>query len=143
MLRVGSRKRHAAILRELEISVPFDLDEFIAGLERRRQRPIRMYPFAFEPGCPCGLWIATADVDYIYHHAGTTPFHATHIAVHELAHMLLGHDHTCAWDQIVSLIAPDVDQTLIKLILGRGAYSTTDERDAETVATLILSKHNR
>jgi hypothetical protein len=24
---------------------------------------------------------------YLYHEAGTTPFHATHIALHEIAHM--------------------------------------------------------
>ena len=91
------------------------------------------------PGCPCGLWIGTADADYIYHEAGTTPFHATHIALHEIAHMLLGHRHTAAWEQLISVLAPDVDQALIQLILGRGAYSTAEERDAETLASLILS----
>jgi len=63
MLRTGARGRHAAILRELEIPVPFDLGQFVAGLERRRQRPIRLRPFTSEPGCPCGLWIGTADAD--------------------------------------------------------------------------------
>jgi hypothetical protein len=53
--------------------------------------------------------------------------------------MLLGHQHTAAWDQLISLLAPDLDQALIELILGRSAYSTTEERDAETLASLILS----
>ena len=53
--------------------------------------------------------------------------------------MLLGHQHTAAWDQLISLLAPDVDQALIQLILGRSAYSTDEERDAETLASLILS----
>ena len=111
----------------------------MADLERQPDRPIRLRPFSFGPGCPCGLWIGTADADYIYHEAGTTPFHATHIALHELAHMLLGHRHTAAWDQFIRLLAPDVDQALITLILSRSAYSTTEERDAETLASLILS----
>ena len=85
------------------------------------------------------MWIGTANADYIYHEAGTTPFHATHIALDELAHMLLGHQHTAAWEQLISLLAPDVDQALIQLILGRSAYSTAEERDAETLASLILS----
>ena len=139
MLRAGATGRHAAILRELEMPVPFDLGQFVAGLERQRDRPIRLRPFTSGPGCPCGLWIGTADADYIYHEAGTTPFHATHIALHEIAHMLLGHQHAAAWEQLISLLAPDVNQALIQLILGRSAYSTDEERDAETLASLILS----
>ncbi len=53
--------------------------------------------------------------------------------------MLLGHQHTAAWNQLISLLAPDVDQALIRLILDRSAYSTAEERDAETLASLILS----
>jgi hypothetical protein len=33
--------------------------------------------------------------------------------------------------------------TLIQLILGRSAYSTTEERDAETLASLILTNAER
>jgi len=121
MLRMGAKMRHAAVIRELQVPVPFDLGEFVAGLEHQRNRPIRLRPFSSAPRCPCGLWIGTADADYIYHEAGTTPFHATHIALHELAHMLLGHQHSAAWDQLISLLAPDVDQALIRLILGRSA----------------------
>jgi len=139
MLRAGAKGRHAAIVRELDMPVPFDLGLFVAGLERQRQRPIRLRPFSSGPGVPCGLWIGTAEADYVYHEAGTTPFHATHIAVHEIAHMLLGHRHTAAWEQLIGLLAPDVDQALIQLILGRSAYSTAEERAAETLASLILS----
>jgi hypothetical protein len=139
MLRVGTTGRHAAIVRELDLPVPFDLGQFVAGLERQRERPIRLRPFMSGHGCPCGLWIGTADADYIYHEAGTTPFHATHIAVHELAHMLLGHQHTEAWEWLIGVLAPDVDQALIQLILGRGTYRTAEEQEAETLASLILS----
>jgi hypothetical protein len=139
MLRVSAKGRHAAIVRELELPVPFDLGQFVTVLERQRDRPIRLRPFSSGPGCPCGLWIGTTAADYIYHEAGTTPFHATHIALHEIAHMLLDHRHKAAWDQFVSLLAPDVDQALIQLILGRSAYSTAEEREAETLASLIMS----
>jgi hypothetical protein len=37
------------------------------------------------------------------------------------------------------LLAPDVGEALIQLILGRSAYSTTEEREAETLASLILT----
>ena len=143
MLRTGARGRHAAILRELEMPVPFDLGQFAAGLERQRHRPIRVRPFSSGPGGLCGLRLGTADADYIYHEAGTTPFHATHITLHEIAHMLLGHQHPAAWEQFIKLLAPDVDQALIKPILGRSAYASAEERDAETLASLILSSTTR
>jgi hypothetical protein len=105
MLRVSAKGRHAALVRELELPVPFDLGQFVTGLGRQRDRPIRLRPFSSGPGCPCGLWIGTTNADYIYHEAGTTPFHATHIALHEIAHMLLDHRHKAAWDQFISLAA--------------------------------------
>jgi hypothetical protein len=44
--------------------------------------------------------------------------------------MLLGHQHTAAWDEFVTLLAPDVDRALIQLILGRGAL-TRQRRDKQ------------
>jgi hypothetical protein len=59
------------------------------------------------PGIPCGLWIGTADVNYIYHEEGTTPCHQTHIALHELAHMLLNHrGATQVWERLANLLVP-------------------------------------
>lgn len=59
MLRVGAKERHAAIILKLHVPVPFDLGQFVSGLERQRDRPIRLRPFRSGPGCPCGLWIAS------------------------------------------------------------------------------------
>ena len=139
MLRVGAKGRHAAIVWELELPVPFDLDRFVARLERQRKRPIWLRSFSSGPGCPCGLWIGTADGDYIYYEAGTTPFHATIVALHEIAHVLLGHGHAAARDQIVRLLARRGPGTLIHLILGRSACTTAAEREADTLGSIILS----
>ena len=73
MLDAGGKGRHAALVRELGIPAPFDLSEFVAGLERQRHQPIRLCPFSSGPGIPCGLWIGTAEAHYIYHEQGTTP----------------------------------------------------------------------
>lgn len=132
--------RHAAIARELDIPAPFDLTEFTARLERQRNRPIRLRPFAFAPGMPTGLWIGTAEADYVYYEQDTTPFHATLIALHEIAHILLGHHGPTAWQNLARHVAPDVHPTLARLILGRSAYDTAEEREAETLASLILER---
>jgi hypothetical protein len=52
MLGVSAKGRHAAIVRELELPVPFDLGQFVAGLERQRARPIRLRPLSLRAGAP-------------------------------------------------------------------------------------------
>jgi hypothetical protein len=134
----GAKGRHAAIVEALDIPAPFDLTLFLARLGEQRRRPIRVCPFRSAPGVPCGMWIGTMDADYLYYEEGTTPYHQDHIALHEAAHMLLDHrGGTQVWEKLVKLLIPDVDPQLVQLILGRNVYSTQEERDAETLASLI------
>ena len=138
MRGAGGKRRHAAIVEALDIPAPFDLTLFLSRLGEQRRRPIRLCPFRSAPGVPCGMWIGTADADYLYYEEGTTPYHQDHIALHEAAHMLLDHQGgTQVWERLVNLLIPDVDPQLVQLILGRNVYSTQEERDAETLASLI------
>ena len=134
-----AKGRHtAAIVKELDIPAPFDLAEFITRLERKRRRPIRMCPFRSGPGVPCGMWIGTATEDFLYYEEGTTPYHQDHIALHEAAHMMLGHrGRTRVWERLASLLAPDVDPQFVQAIMGRSVYSSDEEQEAETLASLI------
>jgi hypothetical protein len=116
------------------------LGEFVARLSNQRGRPILLRPFSSGPSMPCGLWIGAVDADYIYCEAGTTPFHMAHIALHEIAHMLLDHCGLSAWQNLARQIAPDVHPSLVQLILSRSAYSTPEERYAETLASLVLNR---
>jgi hypothetical protein len=144
VLGAGGKGRHAALAWERDIPAPSDLGEFVLGLERQRHRPIRLCPFSSGPGIPCGLWIGTADADYIYHGEGTTPYHQTHIALHEPAHMLLDHRGGAqVWERLVNLLVPDVDPQLVQLVLGRSMYTTEEERDADHLRELGLSRYRR
>jgi hypothetical protein len=136
----GWKRRHAAIVRELDFPGPFGLEEFAARLGRQRGRPVLLCPFTAKAGVPCGLWIGTAEADYVYYERGTTPYHATSIALHEIAHLLLGHRGIAAWQDLAQWLAPDVDPSLVRIILGRSAYSTPEERDAETLASFMLER---
>jgi len=138
---IESTERHVAILRDLDIPAPFDLGLFVSWLQRQRGRNIQLCPFRSGADMPCGFWVSTAEADYIYYEAATTPFHQTHIVMHEIAHILLGHrDRTRTWQGVARLLAPDLDPALIRLILGRGAYGAAEEEEAETLASLILQQ---
>jgi hypothetical protein len=128
------------MVADLDIPQPFDLSRFLAHVERRRSRRIFVHPFTSGPGIPCGLWLGTARADHIFHEAGTTPWHRTHITLHEVAHMLLGHGGGGSKPGLERLLAPDVDPALVRLILGRGMYTTAEEREAEMMASMILGQ---
>jgi hypothetical protein len=135
------KRRFAAILGDLDIPQPFDLSQFLASLALQRQRMIFLHPFTSGPGVPCGVWLATARADHIFHESSTTAWHVTQIVLHEIAHMLLGHrERAQSSPGLASLLAPDLDQALIRLILGRSAYATAEEQDAETLASLIVQR---
>jgi hypothetical protein len=136
-----AQRRCAAIAASLDIPRPFDLDVLLARVAASRGREIYLHSFVSGPGIPCGLWLGTAKADHIFAEAGTSPWHRTQIAVHELAHMLLGHG--TAGDgavRLAGLLAADVSPTLTRLFLSRSVYASADERDAETLASLILTR---
>jgi len=133
-----ARRRHAAIIADLDIPRPFDLRRFLAQVERRRNRRIFLHPFTSGPGIPTGLWLGTSTADHIFHEAGSTPWHRTQITLHEVAHMLLGHGGKESMDRLERLLAPDVSPALARLVMGRTKYTTAEEREAETLASLIL-----
>jgi hypothetical protein len=54
--------------------------------------------------------------------------------------MLLGHGAGGNRRGLGRLLAPDVDPALARLVLGRSAYTTAEEQEAEPVASLILGQ---
>jgi hypothetical protein len=136
-LRVRCRKLVAA----LDLPVPFDLDEFCMRIGRQRSRSIRLLPLDLPPDGPCGLWIATRDVDYVFHHSGTSVLHQRHIVLHELGHILAGNSAVGASvDERVGRLLPDLDPRLVRGVFARTSYTDKDEREAETIATLIQAR---
>ena len=136
-----AQRRCAAIAARLDIPRPFDLDVLLARVAASRGREIYLHSFVSGPGVPCGLWLGTTRADHIFAEAGTSPWHRTQIVVHELAHMLLGHGTTGdGAERLAGLLAPGVSPALIRLFQSRSVYSSAEERDAETLASLILTR---
>ena len=136
------RRRGEARLRDLDLSIPFDLEAFCRALARRRGRSLQVHPLATGIA-PYGLWLATPAADYVVYEADTSPLHRLHIILHELSHIIYEHrpvpfgDHSAP---ILSDVFPDFQPDTIRYLLQRTIYSTDEEQEAEVLATLILER---
>ena len=125
----------------LSLPDPFDVAEFVSALAARRGRPIEMVPVTAKPNLPCGLLLTTAGADYILYSADTTPLHQQHILLHEAAHLLCGHqDDRSALVSAAQVLLPTLPSALVERVLGRTVYTEPQEREAEIVASLIVSR---
>lgn len=70
----------------------FGIENFIHHLEAQRARSILCTPYDFRPDVT-GVWIPAETADYIFYSRYTHPVHQIHIVLHEIAHMLLKHEH--------------------------------------------------
>lgn len=158
---VGIEERFDNLSHTVPIPQPWDLTSYVAEVAAHRGRPITLHPIdtTVLSGSGCGtgsgLWIAKRDADVIVYGADTTPWHAEHIVVHELGHMLLGHGTMSAHADhprpalpahmlaAVSELLPSISPESIAHVLGRTDYGTERERDAETFADMVMLRAMR
>ncbi|MFE2145172.1 hypothetical protein ACFXA3_26120 [Streptomyces sp. NPDC059456] len=140
--------RFAAVLDELEIARPLDVEDLCRAVAERRGRPLHLLPLPESAGADaglCGLWLGLADSDVVFYEPGTSPVHRTHIILHELAHILLDHGKLADGESaVLAGLFPSLDPALVSSMLARGrtSYSAVEEQEAELLATLI-SSHGR
>ena len=149
------RRRCERRLENIAIPKPFDLDIFCAAMATHRGRPLTLRPMpGLSAGAPCGLWISVESADYVFYDPETSQLHAEHIVLHELSHMLSGHTtglnagpdakgsggRSGSASSGISRLVPDLDPRTIDTILGRVSYTTTQEREAEMLASLIRAR---
>ena len=140
------RRYCAEVVGRVEVPTPFNVTDLCDRLEADRGRSISLVPIALpvRQGSPCGLWVATAEVDYILFQKGTSRTHQEHIVSHEIGHLLLGHDSSPAHqDEVARLLMPTLDPALVRSVLGRTVYTSHEERAAELVASLLPLKAGR
>lgn len=125
-------------LRALEITAPLDVSTLLARLGARRGRPIELVPFPLPVPGPYGLWMAGRETDYIAVQADTTRAHQDHIVLHEVGHMLAGHDSDEGDDAMLRELFPSLGPEAIRRTLRRYSYDEQHEFEAELVATIIL-----
>ncbi|MDQ7804291.1 hypothetical protein Q5425_11140 [Amycolatopsis sp. A133] len=141
------RRRCRRLLNELGIKPPLDVLELCRSMGEQRGRPIRLIAHRIPVPGPFGAWIATGQADYIVYQQDTSKAHQRHIILHELGHMLAGHGATAENHGLTAGLTPprdlreqypDLEPEPIRQALLRTSYDTDHEREAETVATIIL-----
>ncbi len=148
------RRRCRRLLNELGIRPPLDVTELCRRVELRRGRPLRLVPHPIPVPGPFGMWIGAPAADYIVYQRQTSGAHQRHIVLHELGHMLADHgggrpdrheeELLTALRRGTEHLAPgeipdlDLDPGPVRRALRRTSYDSAQEREAETVATIIL-----
>jgi hypothetical protein len=83
--------RIQAAMRQLDYDFrQFTLEHFLAHLIQRRQRDIIVTGVPSEHRFH-GAWIKADTADYVFFSGSTHPVHQVHTILHELGHIILGH----------------------------------------------------
>lgn len=142
--------RFRALDDMVPIPRPWSLDAYIAEVARHRGRPITLAPMDTSglggAGCGTGsgLWIARRADDIIVYDRDTSVWHAQHIVLHEVGHMLLDHGARsagrldAAGSAVLGRLLPSISLDSIERVLSRSSYGDAYERDAEAFADAAM-----
>ena len=144
MSRERSRRECEALVAELDIPEPFGLESLCRHLSVQRARSIVLMPTAMAFGNLCGLWLATAQADYVFYEENTSRHHQNHIVCHEVGHILRQHSAaTTLGLDITQALTAEVEPGDVQRVLGRDTYTDEQEYEAELIATLIIRRVSR
>jgi hypothetical protein len=133
----GIQRRCRRLVEKLELPDNFSATAFCESVAAQRGRPIVLMPLPVptSPDLPTGMWLASRGTDYILYDSQTSRYHQEQIILHEIGHILFGHG------------APNVEDRAVRCRnpagLPRTSYSTLEEQEAETLATMLLLRGRR
>ncbi|MEU0403316.1 regulator component [Streptomyces sp. NPDC006197] len=119
----------------------FSTRDLREAISERRGKPIVLNPLntLSTVDAPCGIRLETPSADLLFYEEGTSVHHQRHILTHELCHVYCDHPGSLEVDAKTAR-ALGVNPTLVMRMSGRTSYSTTDERQAETMASVIRQR---
>ncbi len=118
----------------------FTLPGFIAWVEKERGKAIQMTAWTM-PATIFGAWMEAEDIDYIFYYGDAIPLHKAHIQLHELAHMLCGHETIRVTNEALASIL--MDEFSAANLLLRSTKSNQEEQEAELLTSLIQEQLHR
>jgi hypothetical protein len=134
------RRRCEERLRDLPVPAPFDLDAFCRTVADHRGRRIVLQAVADVGGQTMGAWICAPGADIIVYERNTTRLHQEHIVLHELSHIICGHETPLLHSELASHLFPDLRPEVVRGVLERQSYSTDEELEAEVQASVIRER---
>ncbi|WP_105034128.1 hypothetical protein [Cryobacterium aureum] len=119
----------------LALGETFTFDELVSAVQRRRGRPLRIVELAGITGRDglCAVCFMKDGKDVILHAHSDSALHRQQFVLHELAHMILGHEFEDAPDA-PDVLLPDIPPQTLRRLLRRQDLSTDQEVQAETLA---------
>jgi hypothetical protein len=123
----------------------FQISDFIAWVEARRGRPIRVFPRSLPPEM-FGAWIEGDTADYIFYEDEPLHVHTIHILLHELCHILLGHKTVHIGGNLPIAAPTSAEQETLETqqaltgLFRQVSYGDTQELEAETLSSLIQQR---
>lgn len=141
MVEDNVKTRMRALLDELDYNfADFTLDDFVSWLERQRGRPIILQPWSMPPAMS-GTWIADDRYDHIFFDKHASPVLQDHIKLHEIAHILCGHDTVkLEPEKFSALLNHPAVPLAAHEVLMRSTHTGEQEIEAETLAALIQER---
>ncbi|GAA3185672.1 MULTISPECIES: hypothetical protein [Streptomyces] len=147
-MRVGRiRRRCKRLVKELALPATVDLRGLCDLVGARVGAPVHLVPMSLD-GAASGMTAATDDAYWVFYESRTSPWHQAHIVLHELGHLLLGHDRDPALtEDALRLWTPSVDAATALRRMGltpglarHHGYDNPAERETEVLGTLLMER---
>lgn len=122
-------------LDQLALGETFTFDELVGAVQRSRGRRLRIVELGGVTGRDglCAVWFEAGGVDVILHAQSDSVLHEQQFVLHELAHMILGHEVDEDSD-VPDILLPDIPPETRRRLLRRQDLNTVKEVQAETLA---------
>ena len=137
----ASCQRHLSLV---PIPAPFNLRRYCDSVATHRGRPVELLESdgPFTEDHPSGAWSPMEDEDRIYFVSGLSAVHRAQVVLHEIGHMMFGHDPTAIFTDAknVKKISPDLKPAAFRRMLFRTSFTAQSEREAEMYASLVMEQ---
>jgi IrrE N-terminal-like domain len=130
----------SALVDELALGDTFTFDELVDAVQQRRKRRLRIVELAElgEHDGLCAVWLMTDAEDLVLHAHSESALHQQQFVLHELAHMILGHNVENN-REAPDILLPDIPPDTRRRLLRRQDLDTAEEIMAETLADRLAA----
>lgn len=134
----------SAALSSMELPSALTLDHLVSLVARLRGKQIRIRATEKLLGTSiCGLWLPGTRVEWVFHPPTPWELQRQQFILHELAHMVLGHDTTPGAGTVLKDGFRGLSPEIVRRALMRTEYRTLEEATAEYLADLFAEALRR